>query len=212
MRMTARSARRPTSPTTAPASCARPAAPAASHPNVTYDTAGRTATYNGWFIVYDAEGRLTSACKSTSCSGSIGGDRGYGHGNGDAQGDLCVRPWYWLDCLVARRLADFALSEAQSRYQSSLHNGPGDAFRHCLWMALVAYTCGVGFAKALGNAHEQDNLANHEPWRETQMDLWNNRVGRAYAARLGSWDINPQGTLIRLCASGLSNGDLTWIR
>ena len=40
-------------------------------PNVTYDSAGRTASYNGWVYTYDAEGRMTSACKSTSCSGSI---------------------------------------------------------------------------------------------------------------------------------------------
>ena len=40
-------------------------------PNVTYDTAGRTASYNGWVYVYDAEGRMTSACKSSSCTGSI---------------------------------------------------------------------------------------------------------------------------------------------
>ena len=40
-------------------------------PNVTYDTAGRTASYNGWVYLYDAEGRMTSACKSTSCTGSI---------------------------------------------------------------------------------------------------------------------------------------------
>ena len=38
---------------------------------MTYDTAGRTASYNGWVYVYDAEGRMTSARKSTSCSGSI---------------------------------------------------------------------------------------------------------------------------------------------
>jgi RHS repeat-associated protein len=42
-----------------------------SSPNVTYDTAGRTASYNGWVYAYDAEGRMTSACKSTSCSGSV---------------------------------------------------------------------------------------------------------------------------------------------
>jgi RHS repeat-associated protein len=36
--------------------------------NVTYDTAGRTATYNGWWFIYDAEGRLISACKSSSCA------------------------------------------------------------------------------------------------------------------------------------------------
>ncbi len=41
-----------------------------SSPNVTYDDAGRTATYNGWSYLYDSAGRLVSACQSTSCTGS----------------------------------------------------------------------------------------------------------------------------------------------
>ncbi|MEI7743323.1 MAG: RHS repeat-associated core domain-containing protein [Chloroflexota bacterium] len=43
--------------------------------SVTYDDAGRTATLtdNGvsWTFIYEADGRLVSACRSTSCSGSI---------------------------------------------------------------------------------------------------------------------------------------------
>ncbi len=39
--------------------------------NVTYDSAGQTASYNGWVYVYDAQGRLVKACKSTSCTGSV---------------------------------------------------------------------------------------------------------------------------------------------
>lgn len=35
--------------------------------NVTYDPAGRTKTWNGWWLTYDAEGRLSSACKSETC-------------------------------------------------------------------------------------------------------------------------------------------------
>jgi RHS repeat-associated protein len=38
---------------------------------IQYDSAGRTAVYNGFVYEYDAEGRLTRACKSTSCSGTI---------------------------------------------------------------------------------------------------------------------------------------------
>ncbi|CAN5516529.1 hypothetical protein BH24ACT5_BH24ACT5_03780 [soil metagenome] len=38
--------------------------------NVTYDTAGRTKTYNGWAYEYDAEGRLVRACESSSCATS----------------------------------------------------------------------------------------------------------------------------------------------
>jgi len=40
-------------------------------PNVTYDSAGRTDAYGGWLYEYDAEGRLVTACKSSSCVGSI---------------------------------------------------------------------------------------------------------------------------------------------
>ena len=39
--------------------------------NVDYDSAGRTASYAGWVYEYDAEGRLVTACESSSCAGSI---------------------------------------------------------------------------------------------------------------------------------------------
>jgi RHS repeat-associated protein len=37
-------------------------------PNVTDDTAGRIETWNGWWFRYDAEGRLLTACKSSTCA------------------------------------------------------------------------------------------------------------------------------------------------
>lgn len=44
----------------------RPPAGAATcaSPNLTHDSAGRTATWNGWTFGYDADGRMVSACKS----------------------------------------------------------------------------------------------------------------------------------------------------
>ena len=36
-------------------------------PNVTYDDAGRTATYNGWAYLYDSAGHMISACQGTTC-------------------------------------------------------------------------------------------------------------------------------------------------
>ncbi len=36
--------------------------------NLTSDSAGRISSYNGWAFGYDAEGRLTSACKSPTCA------------------------------------------------------------------------------------------------------------------------------------------------
>jgi RHS repeat-associated protein len=36
--------------------------------NVSTDTAGRISSWNSWTFAYDAEGRLTSACKSSTCA------------------------------------------------------------------------------------------------------------------------------------------------
>jgi YD repeat-containing protein len=36
--------------------------------NVAYDAAGHTRSWNGWFFTYDAEGRLTTACKDSNCA------------------------------------------------------------------------------------------------------------------------------------------------
>ncbi|MDQ3523729.1 MAG: RHS repeat-associated core domain-containing protein, partial [Chloroflexota bacterium] len=36
--------------------------------NIDHDTAGRIQSWNGWTLAYDAEGRLTSACKSATCT------------------------------------------------------------------------------------------------------------------------------------------------
>jgi RHS repeat-associated protein len=44
-----------------------------STPNVTYDDAGRTRNWNGWYFAYDAEGRLAKACKNSDCTS--GADR-----------------------------------------------------------------------------------------------------------------------------------------
>ena len=37
---------------------------------------------------------------------------------------------------------------------SKLHNGNGDAFRHCLWNYGMAIDVGQDFAKKWGDAHE----------------------------------------------------------
>jgi RHS repeat-associated protein len=39
-------------------------------PNLTYDKAGRTRAWNGWWLSYDPDGRLASACRSENCLAS----------------------------------------------------------------------------------------------------------------------------------------------
>lgn len=36
--------------------------------NISHDTAGRIESWNSWILAYDAEARLTSACKSATCA------------------------------------------------------------------------------------------------------------------------------------------------
>lgn len=71
--------------------------------------------------------------------------------------------------------AEKALAEAQRRFPpSSLHNGEGDAFRHCYWSALMTRDIGVLNTLAITNAHE-DFPGNPED--EKKMDLHNNAQG-----------------------------------
>lgn len=71
--------------------------------------------------------------------------------------------------------ASTALEEAQKRFSSAtLHNGSGDAFRHCFWSAMNVRDQGKDLAKMFGDAHED---FDGNPPDEKAMDLHNNGVG-----------------------------------
>ena len=55
------------------------------------------------------------------------------------------------------------------------HNGPGDAVRHCVWMARTASIVGAELALIIGNARELADV--RQPHDEYVMDTRNNRVG-----------------------------------
>jgi hypothetical protein len=61
--------------------------------------------------------------------------RGYPGGGNAAEEDYCfsiLHPNRALECIKAKDLADEALSNAQNNFPAStLHNGSGDAYRHC---------------------------------------------------------------------------------
>ena len=76
--------------------------------------------------------------------------------------------------------AEKALAEAKKRFNpGSLHNGAGDAFRHCYWNALLARDIGKSDALSFTAAHE-DFPGN--PAAEKHMDLINNAVGAEIGA------------------------------
>jgi hypothetical protein len=85
---------------------------------------------------------------------------------------LALRP---IAVGTVRDDAEKALSEASARFSAaSLHNGPGDAFRHCYWSALLTRDIGFQNAKAITDAHEE---FPHNPANEKEMDLHNNMQG-----------------------------------
>ncbi|HEU0043910.1 DUF6973 domain-containing protein [Sphingomonas sp.] len=104
---------------------------------------------------------------------------------------------------IIRQAADKALAEAMRRFAGpGLHNGAGDAFRHCYWSALLARDIGPDNARSFTTAHEgySDNPAG-----ERAMDLHNNAQGIA----IGS--LHPTMTdeqLAETCAQRLAIGRL----
>ncbi|KAF1811945.1 hypothetical protein P152DRAFT_417793 [Eremomyces bilateralis CBS 781.70] len=86
----------------------------------------------------------------------------------------CAVPWHWSACNKASNLAETAATEAGRLYPANtLHNGKGDAFRHCYWNALMVIEIGEGKAKSIANNHEKGGKG-----REKEMDLKNNARGR----------------------------------
>ena len=96
-------------------------------------------------------------------------------------------------------LADRAFDEANRSGLPGAHNGPQDAFRHCVWQCLSAREAGPLDAWVAGWGHEL--LPDGEqPFEEAYSDLCNNRAGRE-AAR-------GENSCADACYSALENGDL----
>jgi hypothetical protein len=74
--------------------------------------------------------------------------------------------------------AQFAIWKAESLYPNSLYNGIGDAFRHAYFNALNVIDLGESQAEALATAHEDRPFTYPNNFKERDMDLFNNKVGR----------------------------------
>ena len=82
-----------------------------------------------------------------------------------------------FDCAKAKTDADNAGETARNNYPANtLHNGIGDAFRHCYWNALMTISIGRDQAKKVADLHEDNNPTG--PLAERVMDLFNNEIGR----------------------------------
>ena len=114
--------------------------------------------------------------------------------------------WHPLAAISFNGNATTALEEAQKRFgPTTLHNGSGDAFRHCYWSAMNARDEGAVLARKFGEAHE-DWVGN--PPAEKAMDLHNNGVGFGIGSGyVGSSDRQ----LAVLCVQAWASGKLKQI-
>lgn len=75
--------------------------------------------------------------------------------------------------------AQKATWKSEELFLNSQRNGKGDAFRHAYWNALNVILLGDNLAESLASAHEDQPADYPYSYKETQMDLFNNEVGRS---------------------------------
>lgn len=81
-----------------------------------------------------------------------------------------------------------ATSRATKRYNLKLNEKgeavdcEADAFRHAFMQCFIAYRAGNKVAKYYGDKHEHGKDPNIKP--DTNMDLWNNQIGREIAEEI----------------------------
>ncbi len=119
----------------------------------------------------------------------------------------CWWPSRWAICTRVQGHADAALADAQRYYPTSLHNGRGDAFRHCYWSGRMTVNDGATEAKGFGDRHEE---WSGNPWIEKEMDLRNNSIGRYVGGWKGNYGYNY--SVVRdKCRYRADNAWLWWI-
>lgn len=96
---------------------------------------------------------------------------------------------------IIKNAAQHASNETVRHFGRHDHNGPGDAFRHCFWSALLCRDLGYMGALRYTSAHEEfdDNPAD-----EKAMDLHNNGVGLKIGRTLASNQILNNSSIAAL--------------
>ena len=92
-----------------------------------------------------------------------------------------------------------ALSKTAELFHEGKRNTVADAYRHCLWSALMARDIGEAKAREFSTWHESKT---GNPFSEWQMDLHNNRVGLEIGSR-APWSDNGNVEIARRCAEAI---------
>lgn len=95
-------------------------------------------------------------------------------------------------------------SETRKRFGFSGHNDQTDAFRHCLWSAILARDLGYNNSLEFTTAHEN---WKSNPIGEKRMDLHNNSIGLSIGQSGGDND-----SLSQKCFEALNSKKLKHLR
>ena len=107
---------------------------------------------------------------------------------------------YPMDAPLIWQAREFALAETIRLFGRNGRNDRSDAFRHCLWSAILARDIGSFHALRFSTAHE---LLATNPAAERTMDLHNNAIGlRIGASKASNARISQQ------CMAALNTGEL----
>ncbi|MDY7011717.1 MAG: hypothetical protein SVV80_13350 [Planctomycetota bacterium] len=127
----------------------------------------------------------------------------YGYNPDDCEKKYCLNECGLWKCNKAKRQANKALRKAQELFpEDSLHNGEGDAWRHCYWNCKMVRKIGTHCAKYIADQHEEagSRAEPPQPKAEADMDYHNNHIGRQLASQ--------EGSCSGLCMQALKDGKL----
>lgn len=125
-----------------------------------------------------------------------------------AEFEYCKYPSRYRICFIAFSESRSALSLTQRYFSGrSLHNGAGDAFRHCYWSAAMTIRISHSKAREFGDMHE---TTPGQPTIEKTMDQRNNGIGRSVGTRVRSLHGRVLYRAEVDCLHKADNGDL-WI-
>jgi len=115
----------------------------------------------------------------------------------------------FVNTATAGEIAKKAMKNARNSGLPGAHNGPQDAYRHCIWSCYMARAIGVENAKVITDNHEAAGDRVGQPAGEHNMDQHNNAVGRKVAVTCpSSQSSSSPKSCPESCLEQLFNGGL----
>ncbi|WP_432149885.1 DUF6973 domain-containing protein [Streptomyces sp. bgisy029] len=126
------------------------------------------------------------------------------------EGVACAK--YFYVCLDVGADSLWAAQQAKKAYSNS---NKQNAYRHCIWQAIMTWHFGSKIAKAFGDAHEKKhkNSKKKSQREDSRVDYINNKVGRSIGSKITAWTIwGAKDAACKRCKKALKNGKLAMRR